>query len=142
MSQATEGNRVQVHYTGALDDGNQFDSSAGREPLEVTLGNGEVIPGFEQALIGMSVGETKSISIPVEQAYGEHQPELVQKVEREHIPDDIELSVGMQLQAQGPDRTYLLVVTEFDDQSVTLDGNHPLAGKALNFELELVEILG
>ena len=142
MSQATEGNRVQVHYTGTLDDGTQFDSSAGREPLEVTLGNGEVIPGFEQALIGMAVGETKSINIPADQAYGDHQPELVQQVERSNIPDDIELSVGMQLQAQGPDRTYLLVVTDFDDENVTLDGNHPLAGKALNFELELVEIIG
>lgn len=140
MSQASSGQTVRVHYTGTFDDGTEFDSSRGREPLEVTLGAGQVIPGFDQALQGMSVGESKQVHLPPEEAYGPHQPELVQQVERSQIPAEIELAVGVQLQAQGPDRTYLLVVTELDDESVTLDGNHPLAGKSLNFDLELVAI--
>jgi len=141
MSTPQPGQTVKVHYTGTLEDGTQFDSSAGRDPLEFTLGEGQVIPGFEQALAEMAVGETKTVQIPAEQAYGEHQPELVQEVDREQIPADIELAIGAQLQAQGPDgQVFRLVVTELADASVTLDGNHPLAGKALTFELELVEI--
>lgn len=141
MTQATSGNTVKVHYTGTFDDGTQFDSSRGAEPLEVTLGQGQVIPGFEQALEGMAVGDTKTVHIPAEQAYGEHSPEMVQEVDRSNIPDDIELQVGIQLQASGPDgQTFLLTVTDMNDASVTLDGNHPLAGKALNFDLEMVEI--
>lgn len=141
MSIPQPGQTVKVHYTGTLEDGTQFDSSAGREPLEFTLGAGQVIPGFEQALAEMAVGETKTVQIPPEQAYGEHQPELVQQVDRGHIPAEIELAVGVQLQAQGPEgQVFRLVVTELAESSVTLDGNHPLAGKALTFELELVEI--
>lgn len=141
MSSPQLGQTVKVHYTGTLEDGTQFDSSAGREPLEFTLGQGQVIPGFEQALEQMTVGETKTINIPADQAYGPHQPELVQKVEREQIPAEIELALGVQLQAQGPDgQVFRLVVIELDETSATLDGNHPLAGKALTFELELVEI--
>ncbi|MES9959710.1 MAG: peptidylprolyl isomerase [Sedimenticola sp.] len=141
MSQAKSGDTVQVHYTGTLEDGTQFDSSVGAQPLEVTLGQGQVIPGFERALEGMGVGEKKSIHIPVEEAYGEPHPELIQEVGREHIPEEIELAVGVQLQAQGPEgHPYILTVTSMTDEMVTLDGNHPLAGKALNFELELVGI--
>lgn len=141
MSTPQIGQKVKVHYTGTLEDGTQFDSSAGRDPLEFTLGEGQVIPGFEQALFEMSVGETKTVNIPADEAYGAHQPELVQQVERGQIPPDIELSIGVQLQAQGPEgQAIRLVVTELDDSNVTLDGNHPLAGKALTFELELVEI--
>jgi len=142
MTQAASGQQVQVkvHYTGTFDDGTQFDSSRGGEPLDVTLGAGQVIPGFEKALAGMSVGETKRVRIPAEEAYGPHVPELVQQVERSQIPAEIELAVGVQLQAQGPDRTYLLVVTDLDETTVTLDGNHPLDGKSLNFDLELVAI--
>ncbi len=141
MSIPQPGQTVKVHYTGTLEDGTQFDSSAGREPLEFTLGAGQVIPGFEQALAEMAVGETKTVQIPPEQAYGEHQPELVQQVDRGQIPAEIELAVGVQLQAQGPEgQVFRLVVTELAESSVTLDGNHPLAGKALTFELELVEI--
>jgi FKBP-type peptidyl-prolyl cis-trans isomerase 2 len=141
MTQAKAGDTVKVHYTGTLDDGAQFDSSVGGEPLEVTLGKGEVIPGFEQALEGMATGETKTVHIPAEEAYGEAHPELIQQIGRDQIPAEIELSVGLQLQAEGPQGPILLVVTELDDETVTLDGNHPLAGKALNFELELAEIL-
>ncbi len=141
MSSPQLGQKVRVHYTGTLEDGTQFDSSAGREPLEFTLGEGQVIPGFESALAEMSVGETKTVNIPADQAYGAHQPELVQKVEREQIPAEIELALGAQLQAQGPDgQVFRLVVIELDEATATLDGNHPLAGKALTFELELVEI--
>ena len=141
MSTPQPGQTVKVHYTGTLEDGTQFDSSDGRDPLEFTLGEGQVIPGFEQALAEMAVGETKTVQIPADQAYGEHQPELVQEVDRAQIPDEIELAVGVQLQAQGPDgQVFRLVVTELAEASVTLDGNHPLAGKALTFELELVEI--
>ncbi len=141
MSSPQLGQKVKVHYTGTLEDGTQFDSSAGREPLEFTLGEGQVIPGFEQAIEVMQVGETKTINIPADQAYGEHQPELVQQVEREQIPAEIELALGVQLQAQGPDgQVFRLTVVELDETVATLDGNHPLAGKALTFELELVEI--
>jgi FKBP-type peptidyl-prolyl cis-trans isomerase 2 len=141
MSTPQPGQTVKVHYTGILDDGTQFDSSAGREPLEFTLGEGQVIPGFEQALAEMVEGESRTVHIPPDQAYGEHQPELVQQVDRAQIPAEIELAVGVQLQAQGPEgQVFRLVVTELAERSVTLDGNHPLAGKALTFELELVEI--
>ncbi len=141
MSQAQAGQTVKVHYTGTLDDGTQFDSSAGREPLEFTLGNGSVIAGFDEAVTGMSVGENKTITIPSDQAYGEHNPEMVQNVPREAIPSDIELETGMVLNAQGPDgHTLNFTVTSFDEQQVTVDGNHPLAGKDLTFALELVEV--
>jgi peptidylprolyl isomerase len=141
MTQASTGNTIKVHYTGTLDDGTQFDSSAGRDPLEVTLGEGQVIPGFEKGLEGMAIGEKKSIHIPADEAYGDHHPELVQEVPREHIPQEIELEVGVQLQAQGPNGPFVVVVTDLSDETATLDGNHPLAGKALNFDLELVEIV-
>ncbi|PLY15731.1 MAG: peptidylprolyl isomerase [Sedimenticola sp.] len=141
MTQATAGNTVRVHYVGTFDDGSEFDSSVGAEPLEVTLGQGQVIPGFEQALEGMAVGDKKAVQIPAEEAYGEYSPEMIQEIDRANIPDDIELEVGLQLQAQGPEgHTLLLVVKEVTENTVTLDGNHPLAGKALNFELEMVEI--
>ncbi len=141
MTQATTGNTIKVHYTGTLDDGTQFDSSAGREPLELTLGEGQVIPGFEKGLEGMAVGEKKTVHIPAEEAYGKHHPELVQEVPRDRIPEEIELEVGVQLQAQGPSGAFVVVVTDLNDEVATLDGNHPLAGEALNFELELVEII-
>ncbi|OQX30599.1 MAG: peptidylprolyl isomerase [Candidatus Sedimenticola endophacoides] len=141
MTQAKMGDTVKVHYTGTFDDGTQFDSSQGSEPLEVTLGQGQVIPGFEAALEGMTAGETKSVHIPAEMAYGEYSPEMVQEVERTAIPEEIELSLGIQLQAHAPDGTpFMLVVTGLNDETVTLDANHPLAGKALNFALEMVAI--
>lgn len=140
MTQAKNGDTVMVHYTGTLDDGTQFDSSVGGEPLEVTLGEGGVIPGFEQALEGMAVGDKKTVNIPVEEAYGEAHSELVQEIPRDQIPAEIELEVGIQLQAEGPQGPFVVTVTDVADETVTLDGNHPLAGKALNFDLELAEI--
>jgi peptidylprolyl isomerase len=141
MSQAKAGDTVKIHYTGTLEDGNQFDSSAGRDPLEFELGSGQVIPGFDKAVEGMAVGETKTVNIPPEDAYGPRQDGMVQEVPKSALPDDIEPQVGMGLQARRPDGAMLdLTITEVGDESITVDGNHPLAGEALNFELELVAI--
>jgi len=141
MSQAQNGNTVKIHYTGTLDDGTVFDSSNGREPLEFTLGSGGVIPGFESAVTGMSVGETKTVTIPPEQAYGQYQEEMTQQVPRSAIPPEIELQVGIILSAEAPDGSQVsFVVKAFDEEEVTIDGNHPLAGRDLTFALELIEI--
>ena len=143
MSNAKAGDTVKIHYTGKLDDGTQFDSSAGRDPLEFELGGGQVIPGFDSAVDGMSVGESKSVRIEPDQAYGERHEQLVQQVPRSALPDDLEPQVGMGLQSQSPDgQVMMLMVTAVDEESVTLDANHPLAGQALNFDIELVEIGG
>ncbi len=141
MTQAKSGDTVKVHYTGTLQDGTQFDSSRGGEPLEFQLGAGQLIPGFENAVAGMNVGDTKTVTIPAEEAYGPHRPEMVQKFPRQDIPDSIELAPGITLMAQDPEgNTVRLTVVEFDDDTVTMDANHPLAGKDLTFELELVAI--
>jgi peptidylprolyl isomerase len=141
MSAAKSGGTVKVHYTGTLNDGSQFDSSQGRDPLEFTLGAGHVIPGFDQAVAGMTVGDTKTVTIPADEAYGPHNGEMIQQVPRNAIPDDIALETGMMLNARGPEgQTLSFTVVEFDDEQVTVDGNHPLAGKDLTFALELVAI--
>jgi peptidylprolyl isomerase len=141
VSQAKNGDTVKIHYSGTLNDGTQFDSSQGREPLEFGLGAGQVIPGFEKAVEGMSVGESKSFTIPPEEAYGAHRAELVQDVPKTALPEDLTPAVGMQLQGTGGNgQTMNLVVTEVKDEAITVDGNHPLAGQDLNFEIELVEI--
>lgn len=141
MTQAKAGDTVKIHYTGTLDDGTQFDSSAGREPLEFELGSGQVIPGFDKAVEGMAVGEEKSVNIEPEDAYGPRHDQMVQEVPKDALPDDLEPEIGMGLQAQGPDGQLInLTVTEVADESITVDGNHPLAGKALNFAIELVDI--
>lgn len=141
MPTASAGDTVKVHYTGTLEDGTQFDSSRGREPLEVRLGAGQVIPGFDEALTGMSVGDSKTVTIPADQAYGARREDMVQQVPRQAIPDDIDLAPGLGLSARGPDgQTLNLVVVSFDDQQVKLDANHPLAGQELTFDLELVSI--
>lgn len=142
MSNAQTGDKVRIHYTGKLDDGTQFDSSRGRDPLEFKLGDGAIIPGFEKAVDGMAVGDSKSVTIPPEDAYGERHDQLVQDVPKSALPEDIEPAVGMQLQSQTPDGQVMqLVVTDVSDDAITVDGNHPLAGKNLNFEIELVEIV-
>lgn len=141
MTEAKTGDTVKVHYSGALADGSEFDSSRGHEPLEFTLGQGSLIPGFENAVVGMTPGEQKKITIPCEQAYGERNPGMLLSVPREAIPDDIELAQGVTLHAQNPDgQTIRVTITSFDDQQVTVDGNHPLAGHDLIFDLELVAI--
>ena len=142
MTQAKAGDTVRIHYTGTLDNGTRFDSSEGREPLEFNLGGGQVIPGFDSAVDGMAVGESKTVTIPAAEAYGERHEQLVQQVPREMLPDTIEPAVGMQLQSQSPEGQVMnLVVTEVNDASITVDANHPLAGQALTFSIELVEIV-
>jgi peptidylprolyl isomerase len=141
MSQAKSGDTVKIHYTGTLDDGTQFDSSAGREPLEFTLGSGQVIPGFDKAVDGMAVGESKDVNIAPEDAYGPRHEQMIQEVPKSALPADMTPEVGMGLQAQGQDgQAVNLTVTAVSDDSITVDGNHPLAGKALNFAIELVSI--
>ena len=141
MSEAKSGDTVNIHYTGTLADGSQFDSSAGRDPLQFTVGAGQVIPGFDAAVTGMSVGEKKKVTIPADQAYGQPDPRAVQAIPRENIPDEIPLEVGLQLQAQGPQGQPIPVtVVEITDAEVTLDANHRLAGEDLTFDLELVSI--
>ena len=142
MSKAKKGDKVRIHYTGTLDDGTQFDSSAGSDPLEFELGANQVIPGFEAAIMGMSPGDTDKIRIEAEQAYGPRREEMVLTAPRDQIPPGLDPQVGQQLQLQHPSgEDVAVVVTEVTDESVTLDGNHPLSGQALSFELELVEIL-
>ena len=141
MSQAKPGDTVRIHYTGTLNDGTEFDSSRGREPLEFAIGSGQVIPGFDNAVEGMSVGENKSVKIEPDQAYGARHDQLVQQVPKSALPDDLEATVGMQLQSQSPDgQVMMFVVAEVGDDTITVDGNHPLAGHALNFDIELVSI--
>lgn len=141
MSEAKSGDTVKIHYTGTLDDGTQFDSSAGRDPLEFTVGSGQVIPGFDQAVEGMAVGDKKDVHIEAEDAYGPRHDQMIQEVPLSALPDDLEPEVGMGLQARRPDGAMLdLTITAVGEESITVDGNHPLAGQALNFALELVEI--
>ena len=143
MSQAEMGQTVRVHYTGKLTDGNEFDSSHPRgEPLEFTLGLKQVIEGFEKAVLGMSVGDSKTVDIPAGQAYGERRDEMVADFPRSEIPDSIELQKGITLTSSSPDgKTMHFRVKSFNEDVVTLDANHPLAGVDLVFDIELVEIL-
>jgi len=135
------GSKVKIHYTGKYEDGTVFDSSREREPLEFTIGDESTILGFEEAVTGMSAGETKDITLAPEKAFGEYHEEMVQKVERKDLPEDVELEVGIVLEVTAPEgQTYMVRVTELDDESVTLDGNHPLAGETLSFDIELVEV--
>lgn len=141
MSTAKQGDTVHVHYTGTLEDGSKFDSSEGRDPLSFTIGGGQVIPGFEQAVEGMEVNEKKNVTIPVDKAYGPRNEELVLTVPRAQVPPDISPEVGQKLQMQGPNNQPVVVeVAEVADDHIKLDANPPLAGKDLNFEIELVKI--
>lgn len=142
MAQAKKGDTVKVHYTGTLDDGTMFDTSAEREPLKFRIGEGQVIPGFDMAIIDMVPGDVKVIVIPAEEAYGEHSTDLVTDVDRSRFPADMELEIGQQLQVGLADGEQAVVmVVDVSDTSVTLDANHPLAGQQLTFDVELVEIL-
>lgn len=141
MSKVKENDTVRVHYTGKLVTGEVFDSSLEREPLEVTLGEGSLIPGFEKGLIDMVVEEKKTITIPKEEAYGEIRKELFQELGKDQLPEDIKPEVGMGLVARGEDgRERQLRVAEVRDTTIVIDANHPLAGQDLVFDLELVEI--
>ena len=142
MSQVKQNDTVKVHYTGKLADGQVFDSSVERgEPIEFTLGQGQLIPGFEKGLIDMQLNEKKTVNIPKEEAYGEPREELVQEVEKSQLPEDIKPEVGMGLVSKAPDgREMNLVVKDVKEDTIVVDGNHPLAGKDLVFDLEVVEI--
>lgn len=153
MAEAKQGDKVTVHYTGRLDDGTVFDSSechdhdcgcgSGSEsgPLEFTIGEGGVIPGFEQAVLGMTPGDSKTVFIPADQAYGPRMDEMVAEVERSALPDDMAPAVGQQLEVTQEDgHTFPVLITEVTDSMVTLDANHPLAGRDLTFDIKLVTI--
>ncbi|MFY8160875.1 MAG: FKBP-type peptidyl-prolyl cis-trans isomerase [Candidatus Kapaibacteriota bacterium] len=136
------GDVVKVHYTGKLEDGHIFDSSVGKEPLEFTIGMGMVIDGFENGIIGMKQGETKTVTIPPELAYGQRNEEYKISVDRNNLPPDIEPEIGLGLTLFSPDGQPINVtITQFDDLNITLDANPPLAGKTLIFDLELVGFL-
>lgn len=141
MAQARPGDTVKVHYTGKLEDGTVFDSSADREPLQFKIGEGNLIPGFEQAVLGMSEGESKTERILTENAYGPYVEEMVITVNRQDMPSEIEPEVGQQLHLQQPDGQLVpVIITAVSNATVTLDANHPLAGEILTFEIQLVEI--
>ena len=141
MTQVKAGDTVRIHYTGTLEDGATFDSSTGRDPLEFVVGSGQIIPGLDNALPGMSVGEKKTVDVPADDAYGQPDPQAMQSVPRGEIPADIPLDLGTQLQVQTPEgQTLPVTVAKVTDEEVILDANHPLAGKDLKFDIELVEI--
>lgn len=140
MTQAQAGNQVKVHYTGRLDNGQVFDSSANREPMEFTLGQGQLIPGFEAAVTGMQAGDKKTVTIAAEDAYGSRQEDLFFSVEREQLPDHIQPEIGQRLQINQDGQTAVVTVAELTDTTMTLDANHPLAGENLTFDLEVVKV--
>ena len=142
MAQAKAGDKISVHYTGKLTDGTLFDSSAEREPLEFEIGSGMVIKGFDEGVTGMSVGDKKTVHIPASEAYGDMNPEHMAVFNKAEIPSDIPYEVGMQLNMHqdGSGQVMPVTVVEVTDMTITLDANHPLAGKDLIFDLELISI--
>lgn len=141
MAEAKNGDAVTVHYTGKLEDGTVFDSSVSRDPLQFTLGEGLLIPGFEQAVLGMSPGESKTAQVSADQAYGPHREEMVVEIDRQEFPPHFQPEIGQQLQIpQSDGRVTRLIVTDVSEKQVTLDANHPLAGRDLVFDIQLLEI--
>lgn len=141
MTQVKSGDTVRIHYTGTLSDGTTFDSSQGRDPLQFEVGSGQIIPGLDKAMPGMTVGDKKTVQVPADEAYGQSNPEARQDVPRSEIPAEIPLDLGTQLQVQAPGGQVMPVtVVAVTEEVVTLDANHPLAGKDLTFDIELVEI--
>ena len=139
---AQAGDTVKVDYTGTLADGTEFDSSFGREPLEFTVGDGSMIPGFDQAVVGMAVGESKNVVIPADDAYGPSRDDLVIEIERDNLDPGLNPQIGQQLRLRSTDgQEFQVMVIEVSESTVTVDANHPLAGKDLNFDILLVEIL-
>ena len=142
MTQAKSGDKVRVHYEGQLSDGTIFDSSLEREPIEFILGQDTVIPGFEQAVIGMKAGESKDVSIPPEEGFGEYSEELVVNIEKTILPPEINPELGMQLEVSSEEETpRVFSIADIAEDSITLDGNHPLAGKEIAFKITLLEIV-
>jgi peptidylprolyl isomerase len=142
MTQAKSGDKVRVHYEGQLSDGTVFDSSLEREPIEFILGQDTVIPGFEQAVIGMEAGESKDVSIPPEEGFGEYSEDLVVNIEKTILPPEINPELGMQLEVSSEEETpRVFTIADIAEDSITLDGNHPLAGKEIAFKITLLEIV-
>ena len=143
MAEASPGDKVKVHYTGRLPDDTVFDSSEGRNPLEFTIGAGEIIPGFEHAVTGMRPGEEKTATVAADEAYGERRDDLLLTLERERLPEGMDPEVGerLQLRARGGE-PFDVVVAEVGEEDLTVDANHPLAGQELTFDIRLVEIVG
>ncbi|MEO6328824.1 MAG: peptidylprolyl isomerase [Ginsengibacter sp.] len=142
MQQVKKGDKVKVHYTGKLTNGEQFDSSTGRAPLEFTVGGGQMIKGFDDAMPGMSIGEKKTVNISPEEAYGPKNEEAVIEFPRKNVPADMPLEVGMQLELRNEDgQPFPVVVADIKEDIIVLDANHSLAGKELVFDIELVEII-
>ncbi len=142
MTDAKAGDTVRIHYAGTLEDGTTFDSSAGRDPLEFTVGSGQIIPGLDRAIPGMAVGDTKVVEVPHMEAYGPHNPEARQAIPRETVPADLPVDPGTRLAMRTQDgRDVSVTVVEATETELVLDANHPLAGKDLTFEIELVEIV-
>ncbi|MFC7705382.1 peptidylprolyl isomerase [Plastorhodobacter daqingensis] len=142
MTEVKTGDTVRIHYTGSLDDGSVFDTSEGREPLEFTVGSGQIIPGLDAALPGMSIGEEKTVTVPADQAYGPHDPNGRQSIPRDQVPENIPLDIGTTLELTLPDgRAMPVVVAEVSEDAVVLDANHPLAGRDLTFAVRMVEIV-
>jgi peptidylprolyl isomerase len=143
MAQVKTGDKVKVHYHGKLTNGETFDSSEGRAPLEFEVGSGMVIKGFDDGVTGMNVGEKKTVNIPFDEAYGPRNPEMLVEFPKDKFPEDMELEVGMPLMMNnGAGQQFQVVVTEIKEEVVMLDANHPLAGQDLVFDIELVEIVG
>ncbi len=143
MQQVKKGDTIKVHYHGKLVDGTTFDSSEGREPLEFEVGSGMVIPGFDEGVTGMAVGDKKTVSIPADEAYGPKQEDMIMEFPRERFPAEMVPEVGMQLNMNnGQGQSFPVVILEVQESVVILDANHPLAGQELIFDLELVEIKG
>lgn len=141
MANAKDGDTVHIHYTGRLDDGSVFDSSEGRDPLSFTVGSGQVIPGFDEAVRGMAPGDSRTTRIPPEEAYGEQQEELKLAFPRSNLPEGMDPQVGETLQMSTPEGQAIQVrVVETSEEALQLDANHPLAGEALTFDIELVKI--
>jgi peptidylprolyl isomerase len=141
MTQAKQGDKVKVHYQGSLNDGTVFDSSYEREPLEFTLGQGQIIPGFEDAVEGMTPGENKKVTVEPDQGYGQYFEENQVELDRSNLPEDLNPEIGMLLQVtDANNQTHHVKVIGLTDETITLDANHPLAGQDLNFDIELVEV--
>ena len=142
MKKAADGDKVKVHYTGYLDDGTIFDSSEGKDPLEFTLGEGQLLKGFENAVEGLQEGDKNKVKIPAKEGYGMPQESLIGKVPLEALPNEIKPELGMKLQSETPEGDRLILkVIEISDEDITVDANHELAGQDLNFDIELVEII-
>lgn len=142
MHTVNNGSRVQLHYRGTLKDGTEFEDTSDGEPLEVTVGEGQVVAAVDQALVGMLVGEIKTLTLAPHEAFGPHMADRIYSVARDQVPEDVELEIGRTLVGRGRDENEIIMrVLAFDDETVTVDGNHPLAGKDVTFELTIVDIV-